>query len=389
MSDDEDFNFSRTSSVANLTEVFEPKIQFPLASIRNQHEIDKSCTVCGSKLDVNGVAHSAKRVCKFCYRGICSRCIDYEYYHSETKVMERMCNNCHHKVIAMSEEFENEVKKARLERIQTKKAIEDAIREKDQYIEDRKETERELQIVKENLQLSNGDKDNLFTQLTEENKIREKQHGDLEVKYEDVNMTMGLLKSRYENLKKAMGKMKKEHEKDMETLNKLKDDYNELQTQKVGLMREIESKRPSDAHADKSASTEKLLEEISEFEDKLKEIHEKNKQLKEIIEESTEEYLQNQRLIEELRLSLQVIRSPSTSANELTAEELQKLEERREQIKKDDEEIARLENKLKVERSTGSLYIKNSELPEVPRENTGRKSPDRGSDFSCGRCIVA
>ena len=385
MSDDE-FEFSRTLSASSFRPITEPDIPYPLPSVRNLHEEDKSCSNCGSKLDINGVAHSMKQVCKFCYRGICGRCIGYEYFHPESKTMERMCNNCHSRSVAMSEEFANEIRTSRLDKIQIKQLLEEAIKERNEFTGQRKEAESELGQVRESLVLSNSDKDNIHSKLQEENEVLQEKHRVLEIKLSDTVMTVGLLKSRYQNLKSSMQTMKNQYEKEMEHVNQLKDEHNELQMKKAALMRNFD---PSiSEEVEKSVVLENLAEEISKLDDQLKEVLAKNSQLEEIIIDCAEECKRNQRTIEKMTESLQIMRSQSSSNNELTAEEQLKLEERRQQIKEDDEEIEKLEHTLRAITAKSSLYIVSPELPDKKSPSNLGNSSEKGSDYSCSRCVV-
>ena len=301
--------------------------------------------------------------------------------------MERMCNNCHSKSIAMSEDFANQLRSSRLQKIQIKQLLEEAIKERNEFTEQRKEAAHELRLVKESLVLSNTDKDNVKAKLQEENNVRQEKCRVLEVELSDAVMTGELLKSRHQNLRTTLQAMKNQHEKEMEYVNQLKDEFNELQMKKVALMRNFEPS--STGEVEKSALLEDLADEISKLDDQLKDLLEKNNQLEEVIAEHGEECERNRNMIEKMKESLQVIRTVSTCNDELTAEEIMKLEERRQHIREDDEEIEKLESTLKEITSKSSLYFVSTELSTTKGHSHLRKrSSAKDGDYTCGKCVV-
>ena len=145
---------SRGMSEYGNFEYIEPNVQVQFPEDRKMYQTDTKCIICECNFNVLGLAHTIKDSCKFCYRGVCSRDLRFEYPHSETKSLEKMCSLCHNKIVAMSEEFENQIKNSRLEKIQLRQEIELATKQKEQFTEERKRCEIDLTNAQNNLSLS-------------------------------------------------------------------------------------------------------------------------------------------------------------------------------------------------------------------------------------------
>ena len=391
---------SSTTSLNSHYELEEPDIIFPLPSIRTLHEKDQQCANCKCNFDTVGLAHNQKKVCKFCYRGICARELQYEYYHSETKRAEKMCPLCHHKIIAMSEEFGNELKSARLERIQLRQEIKLAIKQKEELVEERKKCEMELENAKKNLTLSLDEIDEILINLQQENKIFEQSHSELQAKSIDCDMNLNLMKSRFLNLKKIIEELNATHSSEIIVINKLKEEFNELQITKLGLMKSEET-----LYHNSSEMIETLIEEINELKDELNELKERNKNMNEILHESEEEYNKKESTIEDIKASLSERKNSVIIHDSLSNEELKKLEELRQQLNETTSIAQILTNRLNllkakqpkqsIQSDTSSLYIKNSELNGydsscgTSTKTDKIKARDRlGKRQYCDKCII-
>ena len=92
--EDDEFSDSETNP-SIIESPFGPTVTFKgkLAEDRTLYKKDKKCIFCGDTFGL-GILHAKKHYCKFCYRGICSKCSPKCAFHPEEKKNLRICNFC-------------------------------------------------------------------------------------------------------------------------------------------------------------------------------------------------------------------------------------------------------------------------------------------------------
>ena len=386
-------SFNSVSSFYSTDEIEEPEVLFPLATIRNLHEKDTICTVCNCNFGVKGLAHTQKAQCKFCYRGVCVRCLVFYYYHSESKVYEKMCPNCHNRLVAISEEFAEQIRQARLERIQLRKEIELSSKEKEMHIEERKIIETELASAKEDLIMSSTEKEKILDQADKKNKELRNKLNEIQNINSELNKNLVIPLTKYNDLKAAFDELKQKSDHELQLINSLKDEISQIQVQKISLMKTKESESTNNSTDEKVEEIESLKDEISDLKEKIIEKTQELKDLNEILIECENEKNKRNSKINECKKSLYDCKN-SIVENEISAEDQKKLENMKDQIEKYDELIEtlnqRLLNKSVKSMKKSSFYVNSNELPinQIISRNS-LKENDRVCVSKCHNCVIS
>ena len=145
----ESFSFADSLSCkGSFTSLGTPDLIFPLPLIRELYLKDQNCSGCKRKFNVPGLSNSLKNICQFCYRGVCGRCMQFEYFHSETGCIEPMCSNCNYTLVSLGSKQEILIDKCRMERAEVKKAIRLANKQKEQFGLERKIVQEKVKKLK-------------------------------------------------------------------------------------------------------------------------------------------------------------------------------------------------------------------------------------------------
>ena len=389
ISDPEKDFFRNDSLFFNEGEIEEPEVLFPLATIRNLHEKDTICTVCKCNFGVKGLAHTQKAQCKFCYRGVCVRCLVFYYYHSESKVYEKMCPNCHNRLVAISEEFAEQIRQARLERIQLRKEVELSSKEKEIHIEERKIIENQLASAKNVMIMNSTEKKVILEEANSKNKELNNKISDLHNIFSNLNLNFDILFRRYKNLKNTFDSLKSKNNQELKLINSLKDEISQIKIKKISLMKVKESKFTKTLNNEKVEEIESLKVEILKLKQKIIEKTQELEDLKKILIESENKQAIREDVIDDHKRSLYVSRN-SVVDNEISAEEQKELENMRIQIEKYDGNIEILNQKLlnkSVTKSKKSNSLVNpKEQSTHLKNNNFLKEKDR--NCFCQDCVI-
>ena len=389
ISDPEKDFFRNDSLFFNEGEIEEPEVLFPLATIRNLHEKDTVCTVCNCNFGVKGLVHTQKAQCKFCYRGVCVRCLVFYYYHSESKVYEKMCPNCHNRLVAISEEFAEQIRQARLERIQLRKEVELSSKEKEIHIEERKIIENQLASAKNVMIMNSTEKKVILEEANSKNKELNNKISDLHNIFSNLNLNFDILFRRYKNLKNTFDSLKSKNNQELKLINSLKDEISQIKIKKISLMKVKESKFTKTLNNEKVEEIESLKVEILKLKQKIIEKTQELEDLKKILIESENKQAIREDVIDDHKRSLYVSRN-SVVDNEISAEEQKELENMRIQIEKYDGNIEILNQKLlnkSVTKSKKSNSLVNpKEQSTHLKNNNFLKEKDR--NCFCQDCVI-
>jgi DNA repair exonuclease SbcCD ATPase subunit len=369
---DDEFYIDEYSAQRTKThELPEPDIKFPLAPSRKSYENDSSCIVCGRDFNKVGISISKKDHCRFCYRGICLNCLNSYYFHSETRKLEKMCKTCQYKLCAMTEEFSDEIRQLRLERIQMRQEIELALKQKERMSKERQTSENKLASLQEDTSLSLNEKENIIKDLKNKQKTLQEQEEDCKKTMENSLFDLNLMSSRYSSLRTQFEEIKKKGEKDYVLLTKIKDEYNQIIAKKNAL------------------ASEKNNENIKEDQEMMK------------IEMLRDEIVEYDKKITQMQDSLYERRFTFGDGS-LSLEEEKRLEELREELKAAVEYIGTLkeryrqlsksEKKQQMDNKESSRYEVSSELVESKEEDKNKevsktKRENEGNSV-CKECSV-
>jgi DNA repair exonuclease SbcCD ATPase subunit len=352
---------TRLSTTSLSSDYFQPDILCPLAEERNLYLTDDKCFNCSTKFNVPGVAHSKKDFCRFCYRGMCGNCMHrLTYFHQELEENQPICQQCIHKVTILSLDFQNEIQKNRLERLELRKEISLAITQRIQITKERQDLEYHLTEIKKSLG------ENLEESL--------KNIEILKITFERNNEKVEALKNSV-NQKTLYFRQLIQEEKEKSKLNSL----NKSKLQKEKIEQEMISSQLLEVNRqvnvfkriiDDSGETEEviagnienLISSITELQEKYEDVTSKINQGKEIQSFVVEEIGKNQEKIDELNKKLEYYKKP-LGEMEFSQIEIDTLNKLKMQIKELDEII-----KLKEERKTRhySIYRKDHTHAKIP-----------------------
>ena len=180
-SDNESTNYSIIESSQSSSFSFTGK----LPESRTQYKKDKVCIICKTQFGIGII--NKRHFCKFCYRGVCTRCSPSVAFHPEERKMLRICDFC----------CENTVKNQFSEVFQTK--IE-KLKEQKVFLENEfKELSQEIQeILKENykletlLEIEKVTQESILAKFTNNDALQAK-HSKIQVELDELlNKSQGL-----------------------------------------------------------------------------------------------------------------------------------------------------------------------------------------------------
>jgi chromosome segregation ATPase len=332
----EDFN-TGASYLHEPSSIKEPELLFPLSDDRTQHELDESCKICSGKFNVPGLSHTRKLFCHFCYRGTCSRCLGYEYYHGESKKIEPMCPECHAKLIAMSTNLQEELAKCRMERAEMRKRIILAQQEKKIYEKERQIQLEELNNTKKIIQDELDEKGGTLERLKDHHQELLIRMNNCQTRISDLNFQESNLKEHANSNKHHLEEIKQEKKKKKEKRQVIERELHEIQL-KVSTFKS-------------NLSEEQVNEEIERINSEISNLKQRKKEIKGRIkiEENRLDHIKNlisknNHRIQEANDKLENIKHDEEGS--LTEDEEQRINELKKQIKQLDEIVSQNQKKL-------------------------------------------
>lgn len=341
--DGEEFkDFSLRGSLRSSRSNKEPDILFDLAEDREGYLRDTNCINCGRKFNLPGIAHSKKLQCFFCYRGVCMNCLNFEYFHKETKKYEKMCSGCHHKLLIKSQKFNHELQLYRLERAELQKAIKLAGQQREIYVKDRQIAAQELEIAKKAIE---NNESGIYEEIdalrnTNKNLVSRVEQGKL--KLQDKELKHDILMEKFSRAKKDLEKEKKAVNEELSFSSQFKGEMVSINP-RLSLMKSIKAQEIFQEE-DILERIEELKNEISKLEEVLDDKRKMNSDVCEILQELEEQIKENNTRIKELTSRLSMIKD--SESDEFSDNEKRRLQELREQIRQLDD-IIRINEDLK------------------------------------------
>lgn len=369
-----------------------PAIKFPLSEDRGAHERDKTCTTCSCNYNVPGLSHTRKFFCHFCYRGHCSRCLTFEYYHSEQKSHKPMCSGCHSRLLAMSDQFLNEIHECRLERMQLKKEIKLAEQEKKHYERERQIKSEELTEIKKSMTFVGKQELEVLEQLKTHKKDLKEQVKDGKSTVETTEYMMRKLNKEFDRKKNDLEKLKKEKKVEKEKCKELTEKLHEYELKNAALNRDKNGEITEETRIN---NIHELNEDIEKYERRIKRKNRKNEGLIEELHELKENIRKNNARIEDVQEIIENMKSDDPE--KLTEEENQRLKDLEKQLKQLKDVIKleeqRLESKKSPPKKIHSLsigsYQTSSDLHHGNKsssQTSHKKSDDQ--EGCCKSCLI-
>lgn len=377
----EDF-YTGASYIPENSYIKEPELPFPLAQDRTQHENDLSCTSCSGKYNIPGLSHTRKLFCHFCYRGVCSRCLSYEYFHSETKKIQPMCPSCHSKLIALSENFHEELNKCRMERIEYRKLVVLAQQEKAYIEKERQVCLVELDNAKKMIEAELNEKGCTLDKLKKRNCELEERVGELETHIKDLNFKAKTLSDHANSTKSHLEEIKQTKKE-----NKLKNLEIHRELKEINLKISI-IQSPTSEEAINKLNLQ-AQSEILELKQRKKSIKAQNKVEEEKLEKIKSEIKNNDQKIEEIEEKLKIMKEDDGQM--LTTEEESRLEDLRKQLKQLDELLALNQKKLKTantKKNENKVEDKQHHYNSSIKTNSSSKGQSDEQAGCCAKCGI-
>ena len=377
----EDF-YTGASYIPENSSNKEPELPFPLAENRTQYENDNNCTSCSGKYNIPGLSHTRKLFCNFCYRGVCSRCLSYEYFHSETKKIEPMCPSCHSKLIALSENFHEELNKCRLERIEYRKLCVLAQQEKAFMEKERQICLAELENSRKMIEAEMNDKGCTLDKLKKRNSELESKVSELETHINDLKFKSQTLSGHAHTTKSHLEEIKKNKKEIKQKNSDIQRELNEINL-KISVIQ---------GPASEEAISKQMIQaksEILELKHLKKSIKTKNKAEEDKLDKIKSEIKQNDEKIEEVEEKLKTMKEDDGQI--LTSEEESRLEDLRKQLKQLDELLALNQKKLKATMSKkheNKIEDKQHHYNSSIKTNSSSKGQSDDQAGCCAKCEI-
>lgn len=371
-------------------ELTEPDVKFPLAVNRNSYQNDSSCVVCERNFTNTGIAISKKDHCRFCYRGVCMQCLGFYYYHSENHRLEKMCSTCHNKLYTMNEQFTNEMRQLRLERIQLKQEIDLSLKQKERVTKERQITEAELYDAKNHMSLSVDEKENIIKELKDKKVKLKSQEEEYKNLIENLITESGLLNIKYHDIKIHYDEVKKREIKEQNMINKLKEEYNQVLLKKIALDNQKNSGNVVEDQA--LIRVEAMKEEIVAIEKKIRDKNKKNRKLQKKLKEKEQVKDLNDEKISQMQGELSGKRS-IVIEDKISPEEEKRLKELKNELHAAEDSIKTLEERLRISKKSAKSQVEvpvnhyeANQLRMDVEDNKKGKSED--GKTSCCKCVV-
>lgn len=330
----ESLEFSIVSSETS-SQFKEPDLSAPLSVDREAYKNDESCINCTRKFNIPGLSMSKKLICLFCYHGVCQLCLIHEYFHSETKQVEKMCSPCHHQLSFQAKNFYSQLNSYRLERAGLWKDISLASKQKEIFIKQRQIAADELKSIKTSIDLLNLGKNKELDEEKLKNLELENKFHKTSESIQELNTKISFFQEKFKKLKEENEDFKQNIEKKNFVNQKISEEIKEFKL-KNSILAQIQAEEVFD-EGEVEEKIMSLNEEISGIMEKLNEkrglIEEVEIVLREIVVKIEENDLN-------LELISQKIIEFKSNNNNLTEKEKEILENLKFQIKQQDDLIA-------------------------------------------------
>ena len=372
-------------------------VKFKLPENRSRHEADIKCSVCRINFNIPGVAHTEKGLCKFCFRGVCKRCLISSKSHPETSLKEKICRSCVYEFKEIRF-YSQSIHDSQLEVQQLKMELQLASKEHQAAANERKAVQDSVSSTSSIKISTDEQREETIEGLKEKLSSLNVRHDLCEEKMNDMARKIKELMKKYEAERLRLGEIKKLNTDKETSDDKLKrriTRYKEktLELLEIGKVNEETVEKVESSAAKLKRRVERYKTKI---ETKSEEVDFNSLKLAEI----QKKILENQQKIDELTESLNRA-SDHFVIEDFSNEESLKIREANENLAQYDEIIKKLEERLggiKKHRAK-SLYLTNdhfekkykqceilANISHLQKRNTYQK--DKSGNTACQKCII-
>lgn len=326
-------------------EEFESSNPIILPDIRDKYESDTKCSNCLINFNIQGLAHTQKSKCLFCYRGTCIRCLAFHHKHPETQEKEKMCKKCKSERYKYKN-IKTKIEAFRLEKAQLMLEIELATREKQEFINSRKAVQEKISQLNQNSALNSIELEIKFQKDQELQKNLEIRRNisvstkfELEEKYNTLQMTLKNLQTEIKTLKKNLA------EKDLNE-KMLREKINQKKEQSLIILQKCKYKESETNQVIDSLM--ELKDEIENLEADLSDVLKKTADYEMKIYNLLKRNESNGSILTGLNERFSICKSVIVEEDLLTDEDRETLEKEQEKLRKYDEVIQALNTRISL-----------------------------------------
>lgn len=293
-----------------------------------------------------------------------------------------MCPSCHSKLIALSENFHEELNKCRMERIEYRKLVVLAQQEKAYIEKERQVCLVELDNAKKMIEAELNEKGCTLDKLKKRNCELEERVGELETHIKDLNFKAKTLSDHANSTKSHLEEIKQTKKE-----NKLKNLEIHRELKEINLKISI-IQSPTSEEAINKLNLQ-AQSEILELKQRKKSIKAQNKVEEEKLEKIKSEIKNNDQKIEEIEEKLKIMKEDDGQM--LTTEEESRLEDLRKQLKQLDELLALNQKKLKTantKKNENKVEDKQHHYNSSIKTNSSSKGQSDEQAGCCAKCGI-
>lgn len=372
-------------------------VKFKLPENRSRHETDTKCSVCRINFNIPGVAHTEKGLCKFCFRGVCKRCLVSSKSHPETGSKEKICRSCVHEFKEIRFYSQN-ILDSQLEVQQLRMELQLASKEHQSVANERKAVQDAVNSTRSVKVSTDEQREETIEGLKEKLSSLNVRHDFCEEKMNELAGKIKELMKKYEAKRLELGEVKKLSLDKDTSEDKLK---KRITRYKEKTLQMLEVGKANEETVEKTESiVAKLKRRAERYKTKLETKNEDIDLNSVKLVEIQKQIIENQQKIDELtekinRASNQFI------IQDFTHEESLKIAEANEDLVQYDEIIKKLEERLEgiKKHRAKSLYLTNDHLEKkykqceilanisfMQKKNTYQK--DKSGNAACQKCII-
>jgi DNA repair exonuclease SbcCD ATPase subunit len=342
---------------------------------------DKGCAVCKAEFGIIGIVHAKKCLCKFCGRGVCSKCSAEKLMHPTTKKEERICINCLSKMMENHLSLSHKDVKADIEEQKNnhRQMLEIMIKEKQMDMSQNQYLDEQIQLLTSTSKVKLLELKEKVSCLKDSHELIRMNHKKLKEEFERFRQDRDKKISTIENLEKILHEMRQVHEVNQSELPGLRNQVGELQEIEIKLKNQIRTKH---GLARSLTLSDKELKIASDFEDlnhKNFVLTEENRIFKDEIQklQDLNEDIDSQILSQETQASNRINDSLiSTSSTKYSPDQEEYIRTLREKSK---------ENQLKIKELR--IQLESNKISFVKVKIDTESTPEPGSR-PCANCSI-
>ena len=368
---------------------------------RRKWEVDLKCYVCSLRFNT-GVAHSKKLFCLFCYRGVCQKCLVFNFDHPETLKKEKMCKTCRVERKKLAFIF-GKIEEFKLEKAQVNLEAEIAANERLEFANQRKKVQDNLKLITKTHELSVIQQENDLSALQSTNHTLKLRLSSSQQSLSELNFLHNSILNKLKFSQETLSEIKKEvFEKEKQDKD-LKEKINSVRQMVIALLNKHKSKESESSKVFDKVND--LKEEISDLQRKISVKNDESSVLENQINDLTSIQETNSSVIYGLNNKISIKKSICCSSDDFTEEEQDIFNNKLEDLEKYNTVIESLEKRLQLVklRYNRSIRLIHSRIDKISLQNEiiananynkknniiKRPVKDKNSSKSCSNCLIS